>query len=750
MTTKKRLVPSNTPTPTSSSEENSFNIHNLPQQPHQCNHLGDNNHVNNNHHHVMSTQSSSHPNNNSASNNSSNHHPNNNAPPDNPSATWGTKVNRKYRQLRKTLKTCKHFEDNYFVLELNSNNPQPSSSHTLDNTEHSKPMSQSPSSQKTRRKKSPHEQHQQPPLGPGATTSPVDMLTLHSTAPPKKSALLPYQGQVQFMSEFSVVRPCEEEVVPLSIINRSEEMEQRNKRTPNSSTSGSTSSITLADTTELKSSKKRKTKEEDSKHGQPLKKRDSKKSAVITMSNSQYASTQSQEKSACSASVDIMNDTYMNPIIMQSNFSSHESSMISIPSSLPNSQHHAVSPTQTYLPSHNNSNRTNEQFLMVSSEQTNSSPHPTTSSITTKITVNPNHNSTKITVNPNLDLVSFSPQHSPGLPLTGSSSSNTISSLPSLTSLPSSSMAELAPLVTERTTSDLDPSENKLPSLNSFDNYSFFKADLTDDSMFKATRNSQERLLQRNNSTISDFLRLEDIHATPSSNSFHVMEVNSKQEEGLKLGQERPSVDSFSNVTNTGQGFSSSNCLLKRNPSGGLPRSMSHGSLSMLDTANDEEADTNTNRMETSDERSSNFSRSTSSDSMRPVPRMTILQPHFHEMQTTDETTHPRTNIEPITTTVSTISPSLTKEVVIERDKILVKSPFITPLNSVLYKNISVSNMDLVKMDVPSIDTFKKSGMASPEKDHSHWLQQIQTLPSNDSLTRIPSIDFDLGPAEKK
>ncbi|KAG2374068.1 hypothetical protein C9374_011147 [Naegleria lovaniensis] len=662
--------------------------------------------------------------------------------------TWGTKVNRKYRQLRKTLKTCKHFEDNYFVLELNNAQQPPPQMFFNDHHDHAKPHSQS--SQKPRRKKA----SQQAPQTSNSAESSPDMagksssigLALESctapshstttplTQPTKKAPLtsVPYQGQVQMMGEFSVARPGEDEVVPLSIINRSEEMEQRNMmRTPNSSTSGSSNdkSHTGLVTRNTDTTKKRKTKDGVSKN-EPVKKKCCKKTSVdVHNSNVQSSMQQVDEHPTCT--INMMNCS--GTII-----SSNEDNVRSSNSTLLNSQP-VISTNHIFGSSHNSHFHNDDEFMMARPETSTAPTRP--SSTTTKITVNPNHN-----------FISFSSsQPSPRiLPFPYHSSSSSTSPLPS-SSVTLPTMTELPPFITELTNSIPATSENKLPSLNSID--SFFKADLTDESILRTSRSSQERLLQRNSSTISDFLRLEDIPMTNvSSNSSLALESKDDGKILVESKQAMPLQQNSVNSAHSGFEHSSSNCLLKRNPSGGLPRSMSHGSLSLLDTSADDDDEDSESKNEAADDRSSShFSRSTSSDSMRQIPSLTVLQPFdLHEMQSI-ETVNTSTSklTEPITTTAA-ISPSLTKEVVIERDKILVKSPFITPLNSVLYKNISVSNMDLVKMDVPSVETFKKPEVVSPEKDHSHWLQQIHMLPSNDSLTRIPSIDFEIGPGEKK
>ncbi|KAL9652801.1 hypothetical protein ABK040_010833 [Willaertia magna] len=103
--------------------------------------------------------------------------------PTNPTHLSAQKVNRKYRQLRKQLKTCKHFEDNYFVLEL-----------------------------------------------PNATNQTKSAITK-----PTKLHPPPYQGQTKYMAEFCVVtnEPSlkDEEVLPLSAINHLDALNPQNQTT---------------------------------------------------------------------------------------------------------------------------------------------------------------------------------------------------------------------------------------------------------------------------------------------------------------------------------------------------------------------------------------------------------------------------------------------------------------------------------------------------------------------------------------
>ena len=103
--------------------------------------------------------------------------PNNN--PNGQPSTWGVKVNKKYRQLRKSLKTCKHFEDNYFVLELNGQEGG-SATHTT------------------------HNKHKVATYNPPSSD--------HDLEQKKAAVTVPYREQVQLMSEFSVAPIVEAEV----------------------------------------------------------------------------------------------------------------------------------------------------------------------------------------------------------------------------------------------------------------------------------------------------------------------------------------------------------------------------------------------------------------------------------------------------------------------------------------------------------------------------------------------------------
>ena len=541
--------------------------------------------------------------------------------------TWGVKVNRKYRQLRKSLKTCKHFEDNYFVLELNS---QQASGSTVGQSSH-------PQKPKTSRK------------GSSETSSTSNDGNSADDANKKAAFAVPYKEQVQLMSEFSVAPTIEDEVVPLSKLNRNEEStSEPYMKTPSSissSSSGQVQHFTIMD----KGKKKRKnldTKEPKNKlqkhNPQPFCENQETNllpNALIDTSSHSSPSTLLSTNLNPNPLLTI-NNPMLNSSVTPDNFSNIQQLAQIRPELLesiispqnPSLIHTSRNILQNENPIHVKeiSQGNNSIFL----QRNNMDVYPPT----TKITVNPNISPFPIQLTP----------------------STTNNDAPNISAT---------------------PIENKLPSISSVD--SFFKADITDTLL---TAPSKDNLI-RNNSATSEFLKLEDIPEDTKETK-----TTSPVTSVLKRSDSKPS---------------------------SLTRCMSHTSLSLLDTEEDDEP------TETQDESSSSkFSRSISSDSMQ-VPIMEESAP---------------------------ITSSHKKEIVMEKDQLVVKSPFITPLNAVLYKNVSVSNMDLLKLDVPSVSTFKNQDLVgSPEKDHSHWIQQIQTLPSNDSLVNLASmVEFNIYGNDKK
>ncbi|EFC40294.1 hypothetical protein NAEGRDRAFT_81041 [Naegleria gruberi] len=517
-------------------------------------------------------------------------------------STWGVKVNRKYRQLRKSLKTCKHFEDNYFVLELNGqgNNPgNPSAGQ------------QPPKPKKPKAKAQPHANHDDK----------------------KPSIPIPYKEQVNLMGEFSVAKSIDDEVLPLSVLNRSEESDLY-LTTPNSTSSASSRSSSAKDMTK----KKRK-------------------------NTSQEPTRKNRKKdSEQEMSLGGLDSTYNHDILPSINMTLNLAPMQTIPS-LDNSEimnFNKVTPDIMSYQPNNNIHHHQQQIPSLISPHKPLDYQPIT----------PNLINYENTTSSSPHIINFENQ---------ASSTNQINNQAENRNLFSSGFPSNSSFGLFSTNEDF--TTMKLPSNSSID--SFFKADLTDE---KATN------MPRNMSSSSDFLPLEEtiVHHLPITNSnmnnhhpIHPITATQTQIVPPKIDIKPPKKEVEKNH---------------------LTRCMSHASLSMLDEEEEEEPVPVVN------------------NNISNIPSIAISTKEIHH---------------------------LAQEPTMEDIKS--KSPLITPLNAVLYKNISVSNMDLVKLDVPSACVLRPIPSESMiEKDHAHWINEIKTLPSNDSLANMAIVDFDILSETKK